>query len=105
MILAVPLVVIARIVCDNHDHPYAKTFVRLLVGNLFDSKEDKPIMTGLNSGVSGNAVERSWENDRVDEALSTAEASAGRTYSPTWRSASAPTGLDGVGRRYGALTI
>ena len=40
MILAVPLVVIARIVCDNHDHPYAKTFVRLLAGNLFDSKEE-----------------------------------------------------------------
>ena len=105
MILAVPLVAIARIVCDNHDHPYAKTFVRLLAGNLFDSKEDKPVMTGLNSGASGNAIERSWGNDRVDEALSTAEAGAGRTYSPTRRSASAPTGLDGDGRRYGALII
>ena len=78
MILVIPLVVIACIVCDNHDHPYAKTFVRLLAGNLFDLKQEKPVMTGLNSGVSGNAVERSWGNDRVDKALSTAEAGAGR---------------------------
>ena len=105
MIAAVPLAVIARIVCDNHDHPYAKTFVRLLAGKLFESKEEKPVMTGLNSGVSGNAVERSQGNDRVDETLSTAEAGAGPTYSPTWRSASAPTGLDGDRRQYGTLII
>ena len=101
MILAVPLVVTARIVCDNHDHPYAKTFVRLLAGNLYDSKEEKPVTTDLNSGVSGNAVKRFWGTDRVDEAPST----AGRTCSPSWRSASTPTGLDGDCRHYGTMII
>ncbi|CAN0557898.1 unnamed protein product, partial [Ectocarpus sp. 8 AP-2014] len=32
MILAVPMVVITRIVCDHLDHPYAKTLMRLLEG-------------------------------------------------------------------------
>ena len=81
--------------------PLRQDFVRLLAGKLFESKEEKPVMTGLNSGVSGNAVERSQGNDRVDETLFTAEAGAGPTYSPTWRSASAPTGLDGDHRQYG----
>lgn len=35
MILAVPMVVITRIVCDHLDHPYAKTLMRLLEGNVF----------------------------------------------------------------------
>lgn len=36
MILAVPMVVITRIVCDHLDHPYAKTLMRLLEGNVFE---------------------------------------------------------------------
>lgn len=36
MILAVPMVVITRIVCDHLDHPYAKGFMRLLEGNVFE---------------------------------------------------------------------
>lgn len=36
MILAVPLIVIARIVCEHLDHPYAKTFMDLLAGNVFE---------------------------------------------------------------------
>lgn len=35
-ILAVPMVVITRIVCDHLDHPYAKTLMRLLEGNVFE---------------------------------------------------------------------
>ena len=36
MILAVPMVVITRIVCDHLEHPYAKTLMRLLEGNVFE---------------------------------------------------------------------
>lgn len=36
MILAVPMVVITRIVCDHLDHPYAKTLMSLLEGNVFE---------------------------------------------------------------------
>lgn len=36
MILAVPMVVITRIVCDHLEHPYAKTLMRLLEGNIFE---------------------------------------------------------------------
>lgn len=36
MILAVPMVVITRIVCDHLDHPYAKTLMHLLEGNVFE---------------------------------------------------------------------
>lgn len=36
MILAVPLIVITRIVCDHLEHPYSKTLMRLLAGNVFE---------------------------------------------------------------------
>lgn len=36
MILAVPLIVITRIVCDHLDHPYAKNLMHLLEGNVFE---------------------------------------------------------------------
>lgn len=36
MILAVPIIVIVRIVCSNLDHPYAKILLRWLAGNVFE---------------------------------------------------------------------
>lgn len=40
MILAVPIIVIARIVCDHLDHPYAKTFKSLLEGQVFEVRSE-----------------------------------------------------------------
>ncbi|CAM9762532.1 unnamed protein product [Discosporangium mesarthrocarpum] len=41
MVLAVPLIVIARIVCAHLNHPYAVTALRLLEGNVFEAQVDE----------------------------------------------------------------
>ena len=95
MILAVPMIVIARIVCGIHDHPYAKTFVRLLAGNIYDARREDYLATDL---MGGNLIER------VDEALSTAETATYRTSDPTLQSTSVPADLDEDPSKYGATS-
>ncbi|CAM9151906.1 unnamed protein product [Pylaiella littoralis] len=80
-ILAVPMVVIARIVCDHLDHPYAKTCMRLLEGNVFEAREDDTLIPNWNNGAGGSAssvVSMFGGNDRADEALAAAEVGVGR---------------------------
>ena len=44
MILAVPMIVVARIVCDKLDHPFARGFVRLLAGDILETREEEHLI-------------------------------------------------------------
>lgn len=69
MILAVPMIVIVRIVCGNLDHPYAEVLVHLLAGKIFEPRsEEDPMMANW-----GNGAGMPRGNERADEALAEAE--------------------------------
>lgn len=69
MILAVPIIVIVRIVCSNLDHPYAEALVHLLAGKIFEARSEEDPMTAN----WGNSAGMPWGNERADEALAEAE--------------------------------
>lgn len=68
MILAVPMIVIVRIVCGNLDHPYAEALVHLLAGKIFEPRSEEDPMANW-----GNRAGIPWGNERADEALAEAE--------------------------------
>ncbi|CAM9326935.1 unnamed protein product [Ectocarpus sp. 12 AP-2014] len=112
MILAVPMVVIARIVCDHLDHPYAKTFMRLLEGNVFEAPEDDTLIPNWNNGAGGGAnggcvgsspASVFGGSERPDVALTAAEIGAGRR-SRRSSSEKAPVNTEDDHRRYGTGT-
>eukprot|EP00752_Nemacystus_decipiens_P006142 g5540.t1 len=113
MILAVPMVVITRIVCDHLDHPYAKTLMRLLEGNVFEAREDDTLIPNWNNGggggnggvgIGGGSSSGASVNVNVfgaaDEALSAAEVGAGRR-NRRLSSESVPVKREEDKRRYG----
>lgn len=80
MILAVPLIVIARIVCDHLDHPYAKTLKSLLEGNVFEvqfswlAPREIPLLAcGVFDNVSCCTVKWNWCDAFVVRSLSRAD--------------------------------
>eukprot|EP00903_Cladosiphon_okamuranus_P016652 g15355.t1 len=111
MILAVPMVVIMRIVCDHLDHPYAKTLMRLLEGNVFEAREEDTFIPNWNGagssnggvgigGGSSSGASVFGAGERADEALSAAEVGAGRrNRRPT--AESVPMKREEDKRRYG----
>ncbi|CAM9284524.1 unnamed protein product [Scytosiphon promiscuus] len=124
MILAVPMVVITRIVCDHLDHPYAKTLMRLLEGNVFEAREDDTLIPNWNNGAgiimgsggscgggggsgggngctSGDAAALFEDGERADQALSAAEVGAGRRSRRTSSESFSVKGGGGDKRRYG----
>ncbi|CAM9651259.1 unnamed protein product [Ectocarpus sp. 12 AP-2014] len=112
MILAVPMVVIARIVCDHLDHPYAKTFMRLLEGNVFEAREDDTLIPNWNNGAGGGSngggvgsspASVFGGSEPPDVALTAAEIGAGRR-SRRSSSEKAPVITEDDHRRYGTDT-